>query len=135
MTVEELKKMSDHEVKNFIRQRLMYTQEEIKKAQDTISFYHPAYNLICDIRPNITLHHRFDMSEDKEYNNELLARFDDLRLMKSFYDARLTFHKGCADFEWCNNRVTGVVHEENLCGEGTVYIIHFIMSKAWGLKL
>lgn len=135
MTIQELKNMGNYEVKNFIRQRLMYTQEEIEEALKSIDYDHPAYDLKKDIRPNITLHYRFDMSEDCAHNNDVLSKFDDLRLMKSFYDARLTFHKGCADFEWCKNRFGGVVHEENLCGEGTVDIIHFIMSKAWGLKL
>ena len=54
--------------------------------------------------------------------------------MQSFYCAQLKFHKGCGDFFWCQNEMEQV-YEYNLCGYGTVDIIHFIMSKAWGLKL
>ena len=34
MTVKELKKMSPYEVQNFIRQRLMYTRQEIEKVKN-----------------------------------------------------------------------------------------------------
>ena len=134
MTVEELKNMGNYEVKNFIRQRLMYTEEEIQEARETITHNHVAFNLLHDIKPNITLHKRFEMSEDHQSNDDILSKFDDLGLMQSFYFAKLTFHKGCADFVW-KTRLFNTKTEENLCGFGTVDIIHFIMSKAWGLNL
>ncbi len=133
MTVEELKNMSNYEVKNFIRQRLMYTEEEIQEARETITHNHVAFNLLHDTKPNITLHKRFEMSEDHQSNNDILSKFDDLGLMQSFYDAKLTFYKGCADFVW-KISLFNTKREENLCGYGTVDIIYFIMCKAWGLK-
>ena len=134
MTVEELKNMRSYEVKNFIRERLMYTEEEIQEARETITHNHVAFNLLHDIKPNITLHKRFEMSEDHKSNDDVLSKFDDLRLMQCFYFAKLTFYKGGGTFVWKTNKFnTG--HEEYLGGFGTVDIIRFIMDKAWGLNL
>jgi len=134
MTVEQLKNMNIYEVKHFIRERLMYTAEEIQEARETIMLNDVAFNLLCDIKPNITLHKRFEMSEDHKSNDDILSKFDDLGLMQSFYFAKLTFHKGGGTFVWKTKKFnTG--YEEYLGGYGTVEIIHFIMSKAWGLNL
>jgi len=138
MTVEQLKNMGNYEVKNFIRERLMYSAEEIQEARETIMLNDVAYNLLCDIKPNITLHKRFKMAEDHKSNDDILSKFDDLGLMQSFYYAKLTFYKGCADFTWKTKNLSTwnlSTWNENLCGYGTVDIIHFIMSKAWGLNL
>ena len=132
--IQELKKMSPKDVKNFIRERLMYSQEFIEEIRKSINHGSPAYDLLLDVKPNIKLHYRFDMSEDCAHNNNILSKFNDLKLMQSFYVAQLKFHKGCGTFFWCKND-DEYVNEENLCGLGTVDIIHFIMSKAWGLKL
>jgi len=134
MTVEELKNMGSYEVKNFIRERLMYTAEEIQEARGTITHNHVAFNLLHDIKPNITLHKRFEMSEDHKSNDDILSKFDDLGLMQSFYDAKLTFYKGRADFVW-KISLFNIKREEYLGGYGTVDIIHFIMCKAWGLNM
>ena len=134
MTVEELKNMNKYEVKNFIRERLMYTEEEIQGARETITGNDFAYNLLCDTKPNITLHKRFEMSEDHKSNDDILSKFDDLGLMQSFYFAKLTFYKGGGTFVWKTNKFN-TVHEEYLGGAGTVDIIHFIMAQAWGLNL
>ena len=132
MTVEQLKNMNIYEVKHFIRERLMYTAEEIQEARETIMLNDVAFNLLCDIKPNITLHKRFEMSEDHKSNDDILSKFDDLGLMQSFYFAKLTFHKGGGTFVWKTKKLnTG--YEEYLGGYGTVEIIHFIMSKAWDL--
>ena len=133
MTVEELKNMESNEVKNFIREKLMYNSNEVNEIYDELLWSSPAKTILKDFRPNVMTHKRFDMSEDCSHNSILLSKFDDLRLMQSFYCAQLKFHKGCADFLWCNKEGEGV-REENLCGFGTVDIIHFIMSKAWGLE-
>ena len=134
MTVEQLKNMNIYEVKNFIRERLMYTAEEIQEARETITLNDVAYNLLHDTKPNITLHKRFEMSEDHKSNDDILSKFDDLGLMQSFYFAKLTFYKGGGTFIWKTKKFnTG--YEEYLGGYGTVEIIHFIMSKAWGLNL
>ena len=134
MTVEQLKNMNIYEVKHFIRERLMYTAEEIQEARETIMLNDVAFNLLCDIKPNITLHKRFEMSEDHKSNDDILSKFDDLGLMQSFYFAKLTFYKGGGTFIWKTKKFnTG--YEEYLGGYGTVEIIHFIMSKAWGLNL
>ena len=133
MKVEELKNMGSYEVKNFIRQRLMYTQEEIdlvvEHSVDPIS-----YDLLCDIKPNLTLHKRFIMSEDHKSNDDILSKFDDLGLMQCFFIAELTFYKGCRNFVWQRKKFS-TRYDENLCGFGTVDIIHFIMCKAWGLNM
>ncbi|SEH05363.1 hypothetical protein [Candidatus Venteria ishoeyi] len=134
MTVEDLKDMDIYEVKNFIRERLMYSAEEIQEARKTITGNDVAYNLLWDTKPNITLHKRFEMSEDYKSNDDILSKFDDLGLMQSFYFAKLTFYKGGGTFVWKTNKFnTG--HEEYLGGFGTVDIIHFIMDQAWGLNL
>ena len=134
MTVEQLKNMGNYEIKNFIRERLMYSEEEIQEARETIMLNDVAYNLLYDTKPNITLHKRFQMSEDHKSNDDILSKFDDLGLMQSFYFAKLTFYKGGGTFVWKTNKFnTG--YEEYLGGEGTVEIIYFIMSKAWGLNL
>jgi len=130
MTVEQLKNMGNYEVKNFIRQRLMYTAEEIEFRMRSVNPI--SYDLLNNIRPNITLHKRFQMSENRQFNDDILSKFDDLGLMQSFYFAKLTFYKGCADFTWKTKKFSTKT-EENLCGFGTVEIIHFIMSKAWDL--
>ena len=92
MTVEELKNMSSYEVKNFIRQRLMYTAEEIQEARETITHNHVAFNLLHDIKPNLTLHKRFEMSEDYKSNDDVLSKFDDLGLMQCFYYLSTAFN-------------------------------------------
>jgi hypothetical protein len=132
MTVEELKNMSAYEVKNFIRQRLMYTEEEIDKVCNDAKKNGYYYDLLRDTKPNLTLHHRFDLT-GQGCHRDLLGYFDYLGLKKAFYDYKLFFHDGCATFEYQLTYKSNKI-EENLCGFGTVDIIHFIMSKAWGLK-
>ena len=131
MTVKELKSMSSFEVKNFIRQRLMYSEDEIDfivhEVSDPICI-----ELLDNIRPNLTLHKRYDMSGDGN-NKDLLSYFDDLNLKKNITPFVLSFHKGCGDFEYYCNNVNEIV-QTNLCGYGTIDIIHEIMNKAWGLK-
>ena len=134
MTVEQLKNIGNYEVKNFIRERLMYSAEEIQEARETIMLNDVAFNLLCDIKPNITLHKRFKMAEDYKSNDDILSKFDDLGLMQSFYYAKLTFYKGGGTFEWKTNKFN-TRYEEYLGGYGTVDIIYFIMCKAWGLNL
>jgi hypothetical protein len=126
--------MDRYEIKNFIRERLMYSAEEIQEARETIMLNDVAFNLLCDIKPNITLHKRFKMAEDYKSNDDILSKFDDLGLMQSFYFAELTFYKGCANFTWKTKNLS-TKRYENLNGYGTVEIIHFIMCKAWGLNL
>ena len=133
MTVEELKNMRSYEVKNFIRERLMYTEEEIQEARETITHNHVAYNLLRDTKPNITLHKRFIMSEDHKSNDDVLSKFDDLGLMQCFFIAELTFYKGCPNFVWQRKKFS-TRYDENLCGYGTVDVIYFMMCKAWILK-
>lgn len=134
MTITDLKDMDHYEIKNFIRERLMYTEEEIQGARQTIMLNDVAYNLLFDTKPNITLHKRFEMAEDHKSNDDILSKFDDLGLMQSFYFAELTFYKGGGTFVWKTNKFN-TVHEEYLGGFGTVDIIHFIMDQAWGLNL
>jgi len=133
MTVKELKKMSPYEVQNFIRQRLMYTRQEIEKVCNYAKENGYYYDLLKDTRPNLTLHHRFDLT-GQGCHRDLLGYFDYLHLKKAFYSYKLFFYDGCAVFEYQSTKNSEKI-EENLCGFGTVEIIHFIMSKAWGLKL
>jgi hypothetical protein len=131
MKVEDLKSMSSLEVKNFIRQRLMYSEDEINfivnEVNDPICI-----DLLDNIRPNLTLHKRYNMSGDVN-NEDLLSYFDDLNLKNDINPFVLWFHKGCADFDYYCNNVNGIVNE-NFFGYGTIDIIYEIMNIAWGLK-
>ncbi len=132
MTIEELKDMDIYEVKNFIREKLMYSEKEIQDARETIMLNEVAYNLLCDTKPNITLHKRFEMSEDRQSNYDILSKFDDLGLMQSFYYSKLTFYKGGGTFVWKTTKFS-TKYEEYLGGFGTIDIISFIMCKAFDL--
>lgn len=141
MTVQELKTMNPQEVKNFIRERLMYTHNDFCEAFTTLRELERCSksidtqllnSLINDLREDKKVHKRFDMSGDYKQNKNVLACFDDLGLMQSFYS--LSFYKGSVIFEWSTTKFHQKQQQE-LMGLGTVDIIHFIMSKAWGLKL
>ena len=140
MTVKELKTMEVHEVKDFIRERLMYTNNdfcdsritllELERCSQSIDT-HLLSSLINDLRVGKKVHRRFDMSGDYEQNKDVLACFDDLGLMQPFYN--LSFYKGSVIFTWSVTKFHQKQQDE-LMGLGTVDIIHFIMRKAWGLK-
>lgn len=142
MTVKELKTMEVHEVKDFIRKKLMYTYEEIRFISEEVS--DPiCIDLLDNIRPNLSLHHRFKMGEDHPDNDKILHFFDDLRLLDMFDYFKLTFYKGCGDLSWITKKDIWLaqvcdepvyIQEQNLCGEGTVDIVYIIMSKVWTLK-
>jgi galactose-1-phosphate uridylyltransferase len=141
MKVEDLKNMSSSEVKDFIRQRLMYSTYDLNEAfHEFINLKKTQKNihtdlidvLFKDIRVNKYHHKRFDMSTDCDHNKRVLNEFEDL-LKDSFNHIHISFYKGSGNLEYQKTESSNIIYKE-LGGYGTIEIMYIILDIAWGLK-
>ena len=141
MKVEDLKNMSSSEVKDFIRQRLMYSTHDLNEAfYEFINLKKTQKNihtdlidvLFKDIRVNKYNHKRFDMSIDCDHNDRILNEFKDL-LKDSFNHIHISFYKGIGDLEYQKTESSNIISKQ-LGGYGTVDIMYIILDIAYNLK-